>query len=110
MDIRPATREDFLAFFKRNPPFSMRAIVAIKGDTAVGIGGYYLRDGLAVAFTDSTNAMTKRDIVKACAAFRKFISQLKMDIVAQCDPNTGDVLLRHFGFKQFRGDIWMLVK
>ena len=110
MDIRPATREDFLAFYKKNPPFATRALAAVKDNTVVGIGGYYLKDGLAVAFTDNSTAMTKRDIVKACGAFRELIGRLKIDIIAQCSPETGTTLMRHFGFEPCRDDVWRLAK
>jgi hypothetical protein len=110
MEIRPATREDFLAFYKKNPPFASRAIAAIKDNTVVGIGGYYLKDGLAIAFTDNSTAMTKRDIVQACGAFRELIGRLKIEIIAQCSPETGTTLMRHFGFEPCRDDVWRLAK
>ena len=105
MIIRPATRIDFEMIYGFLPPFSLRALVAVKNDLLVGIGGYYIQNGFAVAFTDSAG-MTKREVIVAGRAFMKFIRGLKIDTVAQCNPDMGNTVLRHFGFKPYLDDVW----
>ena len=107
MIIRPATLSDFEAFYGRKPPISLRALAAVRDNTIVGIGGYYIQNGLAVAFTDSIS-MTKREVIQAGRAFMAFIRGLKIDVVAQCNPASGDTVLKHYGFKPYRDDAWRL--
>ena len=99
MIVRDATRDDFLAFFGRPPPVTLRGMVAESSAGLVGFGGYYLLDGYAVAFTDH-KGMSKRDMVRAGRAFMGHVKQLGVPVVATPGPE-GDTALRHFGFTSY---------
>ena len=49
---RPATRQDFLDFFGKLPPYTLRAQVMESGGRVVGIGGYWMAGNVAVVFSD----------------------------------------------------------
>ena len=104
MNFRPATRADFLTFYGRLPPVTVRAVVADDGEKPIGVGGYYLKNGVAVAFTNQ-RGMTKRQMVKAGRVMMQLLAPLDMNIVAGAD---GDgTVLRHFGFEPY-GEVWRL--
>ena len=104
MNFRPATRADFLTFYGRPPPVTVKAIVAEDGDKPIGVGGYYLKDGVAVAFTNQ-RGMTKRQIVEAGRIMMRLLVPLEMDVVAGADGE--GTALKHFGFEPC-GKIWKL--
>ena len=89
---------------------TLRALAAERDGRIVGIGGYYIQNGFAIAFTDSVDVITRRDIVTAGREFMKFLGRLKVEVVAQCNPAIGDTALRHFGFRPYHDDAWRLVK
>ncbi len=105
MIVRPATRADFEAFYGELPSQTVKAWVAVEDDKPVGIGGYYLAGGMAVAFTDQRD-MSKRDMVRGARALMAELKKLGMEVVAGSDfPNA--TILKHFGFEPF-GDYWRL--
>ena len=106
MRIRPATRADLVAFYGRPPSMTVRALVAVDADDRpVGVGGYYLKDGTAVAFSDQVG-MNKRDMVRAGRPLMAMLKRLGMTIVAASDT-TEATALRHFGFAP-AGALWRL--
>ena len=107
MIVRPCTRADFEAFFCKKPPMTLRALVAERDGEIVGIGGYYIVGGIAYAFTDQ-RGMTRREMVRAAHSFMKFIHRIKTDVIAQCNSETGDTVLRHFNFRSYHDDVWRL--
>lgn len=104
MILRPATRSDLIDFYGQLPPMTVRAIVAVNDDKPVGVGGYYLNGGVAVAFTNQRN-MPKRDIVRGARALIDMLKPLGMDVFAGAEGD-GSVL-RHFGFEPY-GEAWKL--
>ena len=103
MIIRSCTRADFVAFYGKEPPMTLRALAAERDGKIVGIGGYYIQNGVAVAFTDQ-KGMTKREIVKAGRRLMAFLDAVKTHVVAQCGPD-GDTALKHYGFEPW-GTFW----
>ena len=99
MLIRPATLADCQNFYGKNPPMTLRALAAERDGEVVGIGGYYISDEIAHAFTDQ-KGMTRREIAKAGRAMMKFLDAVKIPVVAQCGPD-GDTALKHYGFEPF---------
>ena len=106
MIIRPCTRADFEAFYGRLPPMTVRALAAERDGRVVGIGGYYLADGVAHAFTDQ-KGMTRREIVRAGRAMMGLLDGIKAVVIAQCGPD-GDTALKHYGFEPW-GMFWRRV-
>ena len=106
MIVRPCTRADFEAFYGRTPPMTVRALAAERDGKVVGIGGYYIAEGVAHAFSDQ-KGMTKREIVKAARALVAFLGTVKAQMVAQCGPD-GDTVLKHYGFEPW-GTFWRRV-
>lgn len=104
MKIRPATREDFRAFYGKTPPMSLRAVVGERnaGDI-VGIGGYYLSKGHAVAFVDHRGA-TKKEMVIGGRAVMELIEQFGGTVYATNESGDSRAL-RHFGFVE-HGPVW----
>lgn len=104
LTIRSATGADFLAFYGTEPPLTVRAIAAVKDGRVVGIGGYYLDNGMAVAFTDINDEMTKRDKIAGGRAVINLLKRFGGRIVAEPGEN-GPVAMKHFGFTE-RGGVW----
>ena len=99
MVIRWATREDILAFYGRDVPYTVRALAAEKNGEIVGIGGFYFDGDAAVAFSDvRASAMSKREFVRGARAVKDLLHEVKVDVVAKAGPS-GDIALRHFGFE-----------
>ena len=104
MIIRTATRKDFIDFYERAPPMTMRAWVADDNGELLGIGGYYLQGGHAVTFTDHREQMTKRDRVKSGHFLVNQLKKLRIGVIA-CTEHAS--VLKHFGFEPF-GPVWRL--
>lgn len=100
--FRYATRADFETFYERTPPFSLRAMVAERDGEIVAFGGYYMENGIAVAFTDSSG-LTKREAVLGGRKMMDMLRGLKVPIVATTQE--GGTALRHYGFRPF-GDVY----
>ena len=97
--IREATRLDFQEFYGVPPPFTVRALCAETSTGICGFGGYYLLDGCAFVFTDVTDAMKKRDIVRGAHAVMDMVRDSSLPAIAGGELTHGDAGLRHFGFK-----------
>ena len=104
LDFRPATRQDFIDLYGKPPSMTVKAIVASENDKVVAIGGYYLVNGMAVAFSDLGRPLPKRDVLKAAKAFMTFLKSMKLDICAAVG-SYGHTALQHFGFEPV-GDLW----
>ena len=106
LNIREATRQDFIEIYGKPPSMTVRALAAIEDEKPVAIGGYYLLNGVAVAFTDLGRPLPKRDLVKVGRAFLAFLKDMKLEVCAAAGPH-GDTALQHFGFEPV-GDLWRL--
>ena len=105
MILRPATRQDFERYYGKKPPMTLRAIVAEQDGKLIGIGGYFLRNDVAIAFTDQ-RGMTRRQMVFAGHVVNVMLRRLRIGVVATCGPE-GDAAMRHFGFEPW-GSVWRL--
>src|SRR3990167_11477671 len=97
MIVRPCTRMDFEAFYSKGPPMTLRALAAERDGDIVGIGGYYIVNGMAHAFTDQ-RGMTRREMVKAARQLVAFLDTVKTQMIAQCGSD-GDTALKHYGYE-----------
>lgn len=107
MIVRDATAKDLRDFYGKNPPVTVRAMVAVDdGGVPLAVGGYYLSNGAAIAFTDVKN-MRKRDMVQAAKKFVERLRELPFDVLAHTYGNGAP--LKHFGFEPV-GPLWRLNK
>ena|SRR3990167_10005562 len=107
ISIRPATRSDLVEFYGVAPPMTVKAWAAFNGaEKPVAVGGYYLADGIAVAFSDYSPELRKRDRVKGARALMGLLKGLKIEVLARSGPD-GKTALKHFGFKPW-GMFWRL--
>ena len=104
--IRPACQSDFMAVCGKPPPKTVKAWSMLRNGHPVAIGGYFLVDGAAVAFSDFVSDLSKRERVRGARILMGLLSSLKLDVVA-CDGPFGTSALRHFGFER-QGDLWRL--
>ena len=106
--IRPATRIDFVAFYGREPPMTMRALVAEStAGELLAFGGYHRADGVAIAFADSRDELGKRDRVRGARALVDMLKKLGIEVVATVTDEAGERAARHFGFEPW-GQFWRL--
>ena len=104
--IRPATRADLVAFYGHPPPMTLRALVAVDAeDRPLAVGGYYLKAGVAVAFSDHRTPIRRRDMAIGGRALTALLRGLRMPVLAQADDSA--VALQHFGFVP-HGALWRL--
>lgn len=104
--FRPAYQNDFVAVCGKPPPKTVKAWTMLRDGQPIAIGGYFLVDSAAVAFTDQVADISKREMVRGAKMLLGLLAKLKLDVVA-CDGPYGTAILRHFGFKQ-HGDLWRL--
>lgn len=106
LTIRPATLEDFLRFYGRTPIATVRALVALLDGVPVGIGGYFMRNGTAVAFTDMHPELAgrKRDIIRCARELMAFIRASRLPMLAACKPGGKGTAMEHYGFMRWGGD------
>lgn len=57
MNLRPATRDDFIAFAGQPPAMLTRAYVAEQDDQVLAVGGVYYDSGVAFAFCEISDEM-----------------------------------------------------
>jgi hypothetical protein len=89
----PATQADILAFFDKLPAQSMRAWVLKRNDEVLGVAGFYVSNGVAVVFSDSTDGIPKLRIWRESL---KFMRDLK--IPAICTTQGSGPFLERLGW------------
>ena len=113
--FRPATQRDFLAFYGRPSPYTLRAMVAEHEGRVIGFGGYYTEPGGAlIAFTDILPEMRKhrKAMLRGAKLVMGLIRGNGVPVLARANPNepTADTALRHFGFAPLGGGFYELVR
>ncbi|WP_456389745.1 hypothetical protein [Profundibacter sp.] len=88
---RPATRSDILTFFDKIPGRSIRANVLEIGGKVVGVAGYHIAGGMAVVFSDGTDAIPKQRIWRESL---KFMRELKIPAICIASDGSGHFLER----------------
>ena len=104
MIIRPATREDIRRFYGKTIPMTTRAVVAERDGEIVGVGGYYLSNGVAIAFTNTDGSMSKREIILGGRSVMDLLKNFGGPVVARSDEKSA---IGHFGFVE-SGGVWVL--
>lgn len=97
MLFRDATRQDFIDFYGRPPPFTITGIVAERDGALVGFAGWYSHGDCICAFTDH-KGMTKREMIRAGKEVMRMLMRPGRDVIAIPQPEHGTVALRHWGF------------
>ena len=86
---------------------TLHALVAVDDtDRPLAVGGYYLKAGVAVAFSDHRAPIRCRDAVTWGRALVAMLRSLRMPVVARAD-DPATAALRHFGFVP-HGALWRL--
>lgn len=99
MRIRPATRSDIEAFYGRGIPMTARAIVGVDDDDKpIAVGGYFLKGDCAVAFTDISETVSKRDVVRGGRMVIDMLRKTGLQVYARSDTPQATAL-KHFGFE-----------
>lgn len=112
--FRPATARDFETFYGRPAPQTVRALVAVKDGEVIGLGGYWLRDGDAVAFSDIKPEFRKRpkEILKAARLLVGYLREKGIPMVAEASPHEKNSprMLRWAGFEQIEGSLYRMTE
>ena len=104
MNIRPATRADFVSFSGRPPEMAARAYVAELDGDILALAGIYYCAGVAIAFCEMDDAMRqhRKSIMRgARLVMREVIASMRMPVFAICskrEPNAPAFLSR-LGFE-----------
>ena len=107
MIIRPGTRKEFKDFLGELPAHTVRGYVCEIDGEILAVGGWYYTASEAIAFTNHSPKMRKRDIVKAARIFVEKLKSLKVEVLALAKNPTS---CEHFGFKQYNDTLWRLEK
>ena len=105
--IVPLTREIMDSY---DDPFeiTVRGYASVKDDRILGVMGLYYSNGHQFAFARISDELKedKRELLKLT---RKVISVCARTVFAVCDNEIpkADNFLRHWGFSQLDGDLWL---
>ena len=95
--IRPAVFSDIQKVYGNSLPVTVRAIAVERDGKVVGIAGYAIQRGIAIAFADHDGTLTKRETVLAGRVVMKMLRAFGGPVLALEGPG-GGVSLPHFGF------------
>lgn len=106
--FRPATQRDFLAFYGRESPWTLRGAVAEMNGEIVGFGGVYFDQDTAMAFSDMRDTMRRKrkDVVRAARHLMALIRSFGVPVFAYANPAeyTAPKLLARLGFEYIGSD------
>lgn len=102
VELRPATRADWEAFYGEPPQHTVKAIVADADGEILGVAGLEKHQGFYVAFSDIGDKMRKhkKAILKAGKELVNLINASRLPVVAiqnEAEP-TAYGFLTHLGF------------
>lgn len=111
LTIRPATREEVIAWHDGLPPMTVRALAAVDEDGKVqGVGGYYLRGNSAIVFTHYLPGMSPRDILRGARAVVELARKTGAQVIGRVEDDAGERSARHFGFEPIGDNLWRLAR
>lgn len=85
---------------------TVKALAGEIDGEVVGIGGYYIKDGVAVVFSDVRDGkVSRRDVVRGGRAIMDLVRKLGIEVAA-IEGSFGDTALKHFGFEN-HGGCWV---
>ncbi len=88
---RPAVAADFMAFYGKMPPRAVRAMVLERDGKPVGVAGYHIEDGVAVMFSDMSDAIPALTIWRESKAM---MAAMKIPAVCVAEQQSGAFLKR----------------
>lgn len=100
MNIRPATREDFVSFAGHPPAMLTRAFVAEHNGRVLAVGGVYYSAGVAFAFCEMDDGMRahRKSIMRgAKVVVEAVLARMTVPVYAICskrEPNAPAFLSR----------------
>tara|TARA_Y100000310_G_scaffold320331_1_gene376677 strand:- start:1245 stop:1592 length:348 start_codon:yes stop_codon:yes gene_type:complete len=101
-EIRPATRDDILAFYGRLHDHTVRAWVGILDEKIIGLGGVLFYRGSLVAFAEFTEEARRFPVtlVKACRAAVNSIGRAPIYAVPETGRREEIRLFEILGFRR----------
>ena len=107
MEIRPSIAEDFVKFFGELPKMTVRSLTGVdEAGEVLAIGGYYVYQGFACAFTDHKAGLSRRDMIKGARELMKMLKDTNLNVIAM-PANEEAVAMKHYGFHK-AGQSWRL--
>jgi hypothetical protein len=113
VEIRPATREDMVGFYQKNPQHSCRSWVCVEDEKIVGLFGYYISNGLLMAFCDIRGEHPKLKVWKTALRCLEELKKTGLPFIAIPNkelPRAGQFLSR-LGFMRLNetsdGDVYL---
>ena len=98
--LRPAMREDFIAYYGSAPQASVRAIAGeTESGKIAGLAGYYVSGNLAVVFSDNDEDVSPKVIIRCARAVFALARKAGLTLVASATTK-GDKAVKHFGFEE----------
>lgn len=105
IEVRPATRADFEAICGQAPPMTVKAVTLTNDGKPLAIGGYFIANDFAMAFSDNSAALTKRQLVHGARALMNLLKTARLQVIAT--DQFGETALKHFGFRPWN-QVWRL--
>lgn len=109
MNIEPLSREKYIRFDGSPPPVSMTGVCVTDGSEVLAVVGVSVIVGERFIVFGMKDECPKKMIIKGWAAFRDRYLCDKKEYYALIDEElpTAPGLMRHFGFKHFKEDIYI---
>lgn len=110
--VVPATTELLREFYGRTPPRSCRAIVVLRDERPVAVGGVYLDGARFVFYGDGMDYLRehKKTLVASAKIAAELAKQVGGRVQSLADPSVpgSGRLLEHLGFEHLSGDVYEL--
>jgi len=100
-------------FYGERPRESMNTVVVMDEGKPVGVAGFSLTNGMMIIFTDMSDEFKqskgyKRTVVIAARKLMARLPDMPVYAEAKAGVEGSEDLLKHYGFKHMRGDIWQV--
>lgn len=98
--VHPATADDYAAIYGTPPAVSFFGAAVRHDGRTVAVAGVYVSNGLPVVFSQISEPVRKRTILRVAYAILRRARQKGLPLFAIRDPNlpTSDGFIQHFGF------------
>lgn len=113
IEVKMATPELIQAFYGHALPYSMRSLVAVRGDEVLGVIGIYPQNGQQLVFFDMKDELRQhpRVFIQGAKTFMRWVRETKMPTCARCDGTIPAArrFLEHFGFRHLNGGVFVWI-
>lgn len=99
MIIRPATTDDFVEFYGKMPPVTVRALAAVKDGVIKCIAGITYEKNISIAFSDmKAPDLSKKEIYKTAQRMAEWMKQFHPMIILTEEHIKSDKFIRKLGW------------